>query len=41
MRAHWKTKRSAKALEQLGKAARADQPAATLSGFGVVTGVAS
>lgn len=40
MRAHWKTKRSAKALEQLGKAARADQPAATLSGFGVVTGVA-
>ncbi len=40
LRVHWKTKRSAAALEQLGKAALADQPHASLSGLALVTGVA-
>ena len=40
MRVHWKTKRSAAALDQLGKAALADQPSASLSGLALVTGVA-
>ncbi|MFZ5444475.1 MAG: zinc finger domain-containing protein [Myxococcota bacterium] len=38
--AHWKTRRTERALQQLALAARSDEPAAALAGLALVTGVA-